>query len=182
MSYCNFKTSMDISIPYQLYQAQKGNYFVGQTPILSGSTEHALALLQNPCNSNKTLYVNSISITNISDYNLSAEFYLKSQVCNTLTSDLVSCTNTGIDPEPTNKGKIKYVTAPTEPPNDGVSIFSRIASPNSTLVVDGNQIILAPDQSLTIYIGGFSPVAFDSVRFSFEWWEEIIHSCINYCS
>lgn len=160
--------SFNICIEYPLYQSQRGNYFIGQTPLLSGETEHALALLKNPCNSNRTIYVNSISITNISDSNLSAEFYLRSEVCNTINSPLVTAANTGVDCESSNKGQVRYLNCPTEAPINGTSIFSRIISPNSTLVIDGDQIILAPDQALTVYIGGFSPVPFDNIRFSFS--------------
>ena len=39
--------SFNICIEYPLYQSQRGNYFIGQTPLLSGETEHALALLKN---------------------------------------------------------------------------------------------------------------------------------------
>ena len=151
MSYCNKKTSFDVSIDYQLYQSGKGKYFIGQTPVLTGENEHAIAMLYNPSNSNRNIYVNAITITNISDNNLSAEFYLRSL---------------------SNKGKIKYLNPASKPPCDGVSIFSRIVSPNSTLVVDGGQIILGQDQSLSVYIGGFSPIIIDNIRFAFGWWEE----------
>ena len=70
MSYCNKKTSFDVSIDYQLYQYGKGKYFIGQTPVLTGENEHAIAMLYNPSNSNRNIYVNAITITNISDNNL----------------------------------------------------------------------------------------------------------------
>jgi hypothetical protein len=168
----NKKISMEVSIDYPLYQSEKGRYFIGQTPLLTGETEHALAALLNPIKSNRNIYVNAITITNISALNISAEFYLKSSFNNGAISDLVSCTNTTIYPEPIPRGQIKYLTTTTEPPSDGVSIFSRIVSPYSTLVVDGGQIILAPGQSLSVYLGGFLPIALDSTKVAFGWWEE----------
>lgn len=180
MSYYNNPDSVEVSMEYPLYQSEQGNYFIGQTPTLSGQTEHALAILKNPPNSNRNIYLNSITITNISSLNLSAEFYLRSNISNGITSDLVTCVNTAICPEPIPKGKIKYLNAPTSPPNNGVSIFSRIVPPYSTLVVDGGQIILAPGQSISVYIGGFLPASFDGVRFAFGWWEERIQNC-NHC-
>ena len=180
MSYCNKKITTEVSIDYPLYQSKKGNYFIGQTPILTGETKHALAALINPSKSNRNIYLNAITITNISAINLFAEFYLRSNFSNGVTSKLVSCTNTTISPEPVHKGKIKYLTKATEPPNDGVSIFSRIVSSNSTLVVDGGQIILGPEESIIVYIGGFSPVAFDNIRFAFGWWEEEDLNCHNH--
>lgn len=173
---------MEVSIDYPLYQSEKGNYFIGQTPVLTGQNERALAALLNPINSNKNIYVNAITITNISSLNISSEFYLKSRFNNGIISDLVSCTNTAISPEPNPCGQIKYLTTTTQPPSDGFSIFSRIVSPYSTLVVDGGQIILGPGQSLIVYLGGFLPVAFDSTKIAFGWWEEEIHNCPNYYS
>lgn len=180
MQYPNSKTSIEVSIDYPLYQSEKGNYFIGQTPVLSGQSEHALAILKNTSKSNTNIYLNAITITNISALNLSAEFYLRSNISNGIISDLVSCVNTTIFPEPIPKGQIRYFSTPTEPPNDGVSIFSRIVSPYSTLVIDGGQIILAPEESISVYIGGFLPVSFNGIKFAFGWWEEKIKTCNNY--
>lgn len=179
MQYCSKKSSTEVSIEYPLYQSEKGNYFIGQTPTLSGQTEHALAILKNPCASNRIIYLNAITITNISSLNLSSEFYLRSNISNGIISDLVSCVNTTICPEPIPKGQVRYLNTSTAPPSSGVSIFSRIVSPYSTLVIDGGQIILAPGQSISVYIGGFLPVAFNGIRFAFGWWEEKIKTCSN---
>ncbi|RDY22654.1 hypothetical protein CHF27_012330 [Romboutsia maritimum] len=180
MQCSNQKNITEISLPYPLYQSKKGRYFIGQTPLLTGKDKHALAGLSNPTTSNVNIYVNAITITNISNLNLSAEFYLKSKVKGALVSDLVSCANLSIVPEPTPSGKIKYLTTTTQPPSGGVPIFSRIVSPYSTLVVDGGQIILPPGQSLFVYIGDFLPVVFDNVKFAFGWWEEPICNYHNY--
>lgn len=179
MSYYNKKT-VEVSIEYPLYKSENGNYFIGQTPTLSGQTGNALAALQNPMKSNRNIYLNAITITNISAFNLSAEFYLRSSFNDGVISDLVSCTNTSIFPEPVHKGQIKYLTTTNQPPNDGVSIFSRIVPPYSTLVVDGGQIILGPRESIVVYIGGFLSGAFDSTRFAFGWWEEDTCNCHNH--
>jgi hypothetical protein len=172
MSYSNNKIPTEVSIDYPLFQSKEGRYFIGQTPILTGQTEHALAALINPVKSDRNIYVNAMTITNISALNLSAEFYLRSSFHNGVISDLVSCTNTTIFPEPIHEGQIKYLTTTNNPPKDGVPIFSRIASPFSTLVVDGGQIILGPGQSIIIYLGGFLPVTFDSAIVAFGWWEK----------
>jgi hypothetical protein len=156
---------------YALYQSEKGNYFIGETPRLSGQTTHALAALQNPHCSNHALYVNAITITNTFDESLAAEFYLRSRPIHGPSSNLISCTNTILCPEPIPEGEIIYIVHPDDPPKEGIPIFSRIISPKSTLVVDGGQIILGSGQSLNVYIGGFCPVVFDSVRFAFGWWE-----------
>ncbi len=171
------KLPFEVSIDFPLYSSNKGLYFIGQTPFLSGQNKKALASLYNPSDSDRLLYVNAITITNTSDVSLSAEFYLGSTCHHGRTSNLVSCTNTALCPIPQPTGSIVYVTSPSKPPTNGVSIFSRIVSPQSTLVVDGGQIILGKTQALSVYIGGFSPVTFDKVRFAFGWSEKEIHSC-----
>lgn len=170
------------SLEYPLYQSMKGNYFIGETPIISGATEHALVALVNPPNSKKNIYVNAITITNISGVNLSAEFYLRATFKNGISSNSITCVNTSLTPKPLNIGQIFYVPNNTQPPTGGVTIFSRISSPNSTLVVDGGQIILGPGQNLIVYIGGFKPTTFDSIRFAIGWWEESIYYCHSYCN
>lgn len=180
MSYSHKNILTKVSVDYALYQSQKGNYFIGETPFINGQQSHALAALQNPLYSNSALYVNAITITNTSSVNLAAEFYLRSQMLNAASSTLISCTNTTLCPSPIAEGSIRYLTEPITSPPDGISIFSRIVAPQSTLVVDGGQIILGQGQSLSVYIGGFSPVAFDSVRFAFGWWEETI--CPSPCN
>ncbi|MEA4972833.1 hypothetical protein SDC9_71084 [bioreactor metagenome] len=171
----------EVSMDYPLYQSEKGNYFIGQTPLLTGEDEHALGALLNPIYSKKKIYVNAMTITNISELSLSAEFYLRSSFNNGETSDLVSCTNTAIFPEPIPKGKIKYLTTTADPITDGVPIFTRIVPPYSTLVVDGGQIILGAGQSVVIYLGGIISVVPDSAKIAFGWWEEKNFDCSN-CS
>lgn len=169
--------SPEPSIDYPLYQSKKGNYFIGQTPFLSGQTKQALASLVNPPHSNRNLYLNAMTITNPSSFDLSAEFYLDCTFNTDTISDLVSCANTSLCPLPSPIGEIQYLPVTTQPPAHGISIFSRIVSPKSTLVVDGGQIILGPRKSILIYIGGFLPVAFDQIRFAFGWWEENRCNC-----
>ena len=178
MFYPQMVTNKEVSIPYSLYQSKKGNYFIGQTPTLEGQSPRAIAALVNPKCSNVDIYVNAITITNISEANLSAEFYLRGYFIGGTVSDSVSCANVGIKPKPNPNGKIVYLSTATEPPKNGVDIFSRIVSPNTTLVVDGGQIILSPGQALSVYLGGFLPVTLDSAIVAFCWWEE--HRCKPY--
>ncbi len=104
---------------------------------------------------------------------------MRSSFNNGVNSNLISCTNTDISPYPISQGQIKYIEAPTHAPSDGVSIFSRIVSSYSTLVIDGGQIILAPGQSIVVYLGGFLPIDTDSIKVAFGWWEESNCKCNN---
>jgi len=67
---------------------------------------------------------------------------------------------------------IEYAAPSMPAPIDGIPIFTRIAAPQSTLVVDGGQIILGQMQSLGVSIGNINPVSFKGVRFAFGWSEE----------
>lgn len=166
-----------VSIEYPFYQSTKGFYFIGQTPILEGQSGNALASLCNPSGSTRLLFVNAITITNPSDSTLFAEFYLGTKSNSGEKSSLITCTNTAITPIPVPIGMIEYFSPPAPQPGNGVSIFSRIVSPQSTLVVDGGQIILGENQSLSVYIGGFAPVPFETIRFAFGWSEKECYSC-----
>ena len=171
MSKYNTKLPIEVSLEYPLYQSQKGNYFIGQTPIIKSETNKSIVALKNPINSNKKIYLNAITITNISSSNLSSEFYLRSNFYDGLTSKLISCTNTTISPSPIPVGKIKYLDNSNKAPINGVSIFSRIVSPYSTLVIDGGQIILGPGEAIVIYIGGFLSASAE-IEVALGWWEE----------
>lgn len=178
---CNNKNiPKEISIPYPLYQSKQGNYFIGETPILIGRNGHALAALVNPIDSNVTIYVNAMTITNISALNISAEFYVKTNLKRSMISDSVSAAN--LDYSTTNpEGEIRYLGLCVSRPILGVSIFSRIVPPYSTLVVDGSQIILPPGQSILIYLGGLLPIQLDITIVAFGWWEEMLCTPSPYC-
>lgn len=178
MKYYPPVVKQEVSIPYALYQSEKGNYFIGQTPILTGITdERSLATLENPYDSNVNLYINAITVTNISGLSVSAEIYLRSQLILGPQSNLVSCVNVSITPEPLPHGEIHYLSSAPQPPNSGIAIFSRIIPPFSTVVIDGGQMIIPCNEAVTVYLGGYLPVAADSAIVAFGWWEEHIHHC-----
>lgn len=168
----------EVSIPYALYQSKKGNYFIGQTPILTGIIDQrSLAALENPPGSDVNLYINAITVTNISALSVSAEIYLHSQFSFGPQSNLVSCANASIFPQPLPNGEIHYLSSAPLPPTSGIPIFSRIIPPFSTVVIDGSQLIIPCHEALTVYLGGYLPVITDSAIVAFGWWEENIHHC-----
>lgn len=168
----------EVSIEYPLFQSQKGHYFIGQTPILTGPDSQAIAALVNPRWSDVNIYLNAITVTNISGENLSAEIHLRSTPPRGESSPYVSCTNVTIVPPPQPNGEIKFNNIITNPPANGVPIFSRIVPGFSTTVIDGGQIIIPPNSCILVYLGGFLPIEFDSAIVAFGWWEERIN---KYC-
>lgn len=179
MSFNDNKLIKEVSIEYPLFQSQKGRYFIGETPILTGPTSKAIAALVNPTKSNVNIYLNAITVSNISNESLSAGIYLRSSIPIGNTSPYVSCTNVTITPPPNPKGLIKFNDSDPVSPIDGVPIFSRIVAPYSTTVIDGGQIIIPPKSCILVYLGGYLPIQFDSVIVAFGWWEEKIEH--NHC-
>lgn len=175
------KVNKTVSIPYALYQSEEGNYFIGQTPILTGGGGRALAALVNPYDSGVNIYLNAITVTNISQLSVSAEIYVKYKVRGGLVSDLVSSANLAINSKLTPKGQIQYLNTTTEAPSISIPIFTRIVSPSSTLVIDGSQIIIPPGRSLVVYLGGILPIELNSTIVAFGWWEEKICNCCKCC-
>ncbi|MGL5675827.1 MAG: DUF6143 family protein [Cellulosilyticaceae bacterium] len=166
----------EVALPYPLYQSQLGHYFIGETPRLTAQDTHAIAALANPSCSNVMIYLNAITVTNTSSDPFSAEIILKTQITQPLVSTSVSCVNLSVHPEPIPKGKIQYLPTISAPPAGGVTLFSRIVSPLSTLVIDGGQIILPPGDALIIYLGGYLPVVPNSAIVALGWWEEPIYT------
>ena len=178
MSYTSKNYKTETSLDYPLYQSKKGNYFIGQTPILFGQNQHALVELSNPSNSNVNIYLNAI--TNFATTSLSAQIYLNSNFSQGIISNLFSCANTSIIPQPIPDGEIQYLDTNVQAPTSGVNIFDRIVSPSSTLVIDGSQIIIGPGQSILLYLGGYLPISINSTIVAFGWWEEEIYNkCCN---
>lgn len=163
-----------LPIPYALYESELGNYFIGQTPTLIGPTGQVIALLFNPSYSRVNIYLNAITITNLSNENLSGTIYLKSSA-NGQNSPLVSCANVGINPQPIPKGEIQYSTNYTTP-LDGIPIFNRIIPSLSTLVLDGSQIIISPGESVLVSLGELVTSNVNAIV-AFGWWEEKIFDC-----
>ena len=171
----------EVSIEYPLFESKQGRYFIGETPLLSGTDGKALVALVNPSNSGVNIYLNAITITNILGYNLSAEIFLKSKFTGGIPSTLVSPTNIAFNPQSAPQGSIEYVPTTTQGPSDGVSIFTRVASPYSTLVIDGGQIIIPSGQSIVVYLGGLIPIKPSSTIVAFGWWEEPLYNCCTPC-
>lgn len=171
MPHENKRSNTNNSFIVPMTQAQMGTYFIGQTPFLSGVNGTTLAALANPCDCCQLIYLNAITITNISDRNIYAEFYLNSCLFNAACSNLISSTNTSYCPLPCPCGQILYSTTPATAPTGGTAVFTRVIEPYSTLVIDGSQIILGSGQSLVVALGGPLPVAVNTTRVAFGWSE-----------
>ncbi len=159
----------ETSIPYPLYKSMAGKYFIGQTEFLPINSNSLLVALVNPSHSNVNIFLNVATITSLKTIGL-VEFYLGSNLCQGICSNLVKCTNTNFDNCP--KGLIKYLE-PAIIPNNATSIFTRYITNPGTEIIDGGQIILAPGKSFYVYMSDSNyPLTNLSTRVAFGWWED----------
>lgn len=180
MSCYEKQNNVEVSLEYPLFQSKKGRYFIGETPIIGAANKQALCLLVNPITSNVNLYLNAMTITNLSPDYLLTKFYLGPSVSGGLYSSSISCTNLSTYPLPNPTGKIEYFDNSTKPSNKSVSIFSRIIPPLSTTVIDGGQIIISPGNSIGMYLAESVKLS-DSIIFAYGWWESPINNCCCSC-
>ncbi|MGL4737432.1 MAG: DUF6143 family protein [Cellulosilyticaceae bacterium] len=135
-----------------------------------GNSSYALVSLENPTCSHTRLFINAITLTNVSGNSFSAEIYLWSTPLSSPPSTLVSCVNTALPP-PIPEGTIHWLPSIASVPS-GISIFSRIITPTITTVIDGGQLIIGPGQSLLLYLRGYLPINHNPIIVAFGWWEE----------
>lgn len=163
-----------VNIPISLYESHQGNYFVGQTELLCfGNGKNAWGGLFNPCDSQVNLFVNVITVTNISQKNFLAELWFNSQLPGKGTiSNQVMPANLAMCPKSTPEVKIKFAENICGTPNCGVNAFDRMIPVQTTIVEEEDgKFIIPPGGNLTVFLAGEenSPL---QARIAFGWWEE----------
>lgn len=170
-------TVVDLTSPG--YNAQLGRYFIGQTGDLNfGNGYDAWGGLVNPINSGVNLFFDIFTITNYSEISYTAEIWLGAKSPrNAIKSDTVTPSNQSIEPPPIPKACIKHSDEITKPFTEGVNIFDRIVTPNSTLVSDSHQgsMIIGPGGSFSILLRSPSRQII-TATIVLTWWEEKIQS------
>lgn len=168
----------NVNVPIELYKSLQGKYFIGYADNLSfGNNTSAWARLYNPSCSGVNLYVNVWTITDISEAPYRAQFWFNATPPGTPTdSDLVSPSNTAINPLPKPKIKLQYASNVEGEPSGGVKAFVRRAQPETTLVESENgKLIFPPGGSLLIFLSTpEAPTSSAAGRIAFGWWEESV--------
>ncbi|WP_378954339.1 DUF6143 family protein [Pelosinus sp. sgz500959] len=163
-----------VNIPISLYESHEGNYFVGQTELLCfGNGKNAWGELFNPCDSRVKLFVNVITVTNISENNFLAELWFNSQLPGAGTiSNKVTPTNLTICPEPTPQVKLKFSQKILGVPTCGINAFDRMIPGETTIVEEEDgKFIIPPGGNFAVFLAGRENVALQA-RVAFGWWEE----------
>lgn len=181
---CQSNYSKNVNIPIELYESQKGKYFIGYADNLSlKNGTSAWARLYNPCNSGVNLYVNVWTVTDISQSPFRAQFWFNSNPPGTpLESTLVTPSNTAIRPAPSPKVKLQLASDVAGEPVGGVKAFVRRGEPGTTLVeTENGKLIFPPGGSFLVFVS-ITDTSYmgASARIAFGWWEEnISYPCNN---
>lgn len=167
-----------VNIPIELYESQKGDYFIGYADNLSfGEGTSAWARLYNPSHSGVLLHVNVWTVTDISSAPFRAQFWFNANPPGKSSeSTLVTPSNTAIYPSPRPKVKLQLASDVTGSPTGGVKAFVRRGEPETTVVeTENGKLIFPPGGNFLVFLSLDTDADIAaSGRIAFGWWEEKI--------
>lgn len=166
-----------IVLPENVYHSSLGEYFLGQTDIISfGRGYNGWGGLVNPMNSKVNMFLNAYTITNYSNEPLTAEAWLSSTLPgNEKVSPYFAAGNQAIIPPSIPKVEIQNASFVSGNPRGGTYAFVRRVEPVITLTKHDFQgmFIIPPGSSFSLFFlspGGRQVYT----RVAFGWWEESI--------
>jgi hypothetical protein len=162
-----------VNIPISLFESLEGRYFVGQTEVLTfGNGTNAVGRLFNPTHSQVNLFVNVITISNITQTDFLAQIWFNAELPEKGTvSKLVTATNTVLCPRPKPEVVLQFAQQLQGTPSGGVNPFNRVIPPITTVVdEEDGKFILPPGSSFAIFLVGQGSVPLQA-RIAFGWWE-----------
>jgi len=157
------------------WNSRVGRYFIGQTGVLNlGNQLNAWGGIINPSHSGVNLYFDIFTITNFGVQSFTSEIWLNAEPpFGVAKFSPITPSNQSIYPPPRPKAFMEQADYLGEDLAEGVNIFDRIVTPNSTLVSDSHQgsIIIGPGGSFSILLKspGREMVTATIVL---TWWEE----------
>lgn len=158
-----------------VYHSFLGEYFLGQTDVITfGGKYNGWGGLINPAGSNVNMFLNAYTISNFSNYPLTAEGWLSSVLPGkaAVSADFAAG-NQSIIPPPMPRVKIESANLVTKAPTGGTYTFVRRVEPDVTLTKHDFQgmYIIPPGSSFTLFF--LSPgKEYVQTRVAFGWWEE----------
>jgi hypothetical protein len=164
-----------IDITYSVQQTFLGNYFFGQTDLLTfGGGYNAWGGLINPVGSGVDMFWNVYTISNFSSRPFTTEAWLNSTTPGKGTVSInAASANQAIIPLPRPKVELQYTDYILQSPTDGIYSFLRRVEPNSTLTRHDFQglIIIPPGGSAILFLRSPDQEIIRS-RVAFGWWEQ----------
>lgn len=172
----NEKRLQEVNVlPENVYHSYLGEYFLGQTDIISfGGGYNAWGALVNPAGSKVNMFLNAYTITNFSNGPLTAEGWLSTTPPGRgETSPYFAAGNQAIIPPPMPKVEILNASFVSGNPKGGTYTFVRRVEPSETLTKHDFQgmYIIPPGSSFSLFFlspGNWQVYA----RVAFGWWEE----------
>lgn len=172
----NEKQPQEVNVlPENVYHSSLGEYFLGQTDIISfGRGYNAWGALVNPASSKVNMFLNAYTITNFSTGPLTVEGWLGTILPGrSKTSPYFAAGNQTIIPSPMPKVKIQDASFVSGNPAGGTYTFVRRVEPSETLTKHDFQgmYIIPPGSSFSLFFlspGNLQVYA----RVAFGWWEE----------
>jgi hypothetical protein len=171
----NQKGQEAIVLKNSVYHSYRGEYFLGQTEIISYSGDFmAWGGLFNPPNSNVELYLNAYTVTNLSEQAITAEGWLGGSFSGRRKrSENYAAGNQTFDPPRQPKVIIQSASYVTETPSGGSLTFVRRIEAGITLTKHDFQgmYIIPPGSSFVLF---FLPPGNTLIhaKLAFGWWEE----------
>lgn len=172
----NEKQLQEVNVlPENVYHSYLGEYFLGQTDIISfGGGYNAWGALVNPPDSKVNMFLNAYTITNFTNGPLTAEGWLSAMLPGKRKkSPYFAAGNQTIIPPPQPKVEIQNSSFAPGNPRGGTYTFVRRVEPNETLTKHDFQgmYIIPPGSSFSLFF--LSPGNWQAyARVAFGWWEE----------
>lgn len=163
------------AIPENVYHSSLGEYFFGQTDLISfGAGKQGWGALVNPSDSQVNLFLNAYTITNFSDEPITAEGWLDATLPGTsVTSQNFAAGNQAMTPPSVPKVLIQSASMTSGEPAGGSYTFVRRVEPAITLTKHDFQgmYIIPPGSSFALFF--LSPGNWRAyTRVAWGWWEE----------
>jgi hypothetical protein len=157
------------------YNARLGRYFIGQSKVLHfGNQQCAWSGIINPYHSGVNVYFDIFTITNFSEQSFIAEIWLNAEPPYGETKySSITPSNQAIHPAPCSKALMQHADYLNDSFTEGVNIFDRIVTPNSTLVSDSHQgsIMIGQGGTFSILLKSCSREIV-TAAIVLTWWEE----------
>lgn len=162
-------------LPENVYHSYLGEYFLGQTDVISfGTGYNGWGGLVNPPDSKVNMFLNAYTITNYSNEPFTAEAWLSSILPGRRTKSAnFAAGNQSIMPPPMPKVEIQNASFLSGRPQGGTYAFVRRVDPIVTLTKHDFQgmFIIPPGSSISLFF--LSPGNRQVyTRVAFGWWEE----------
>jgi len=162
-----------VNVPISLFESLEGRYFVGQTELLNfGNGTNAVGRLFNPTNSRVNLFVNVITISNVTQTDFLAQIWFNAELPEQGTaSRLVTPTNLVLRPRPKPEVVLQFEQNLQGTPIGGVNAFDRVIPPITTVVdEEDGKFILPPGGSFSVFLVGQGKPLLQA-RVALGWWE-----------